>query len=285
MRILVTGAKGQLGNELKDLTKSVKNNDFIFTDIEELDITDYEKVATFINSNKIEIIVNCAAYTAVDKAESEAELAYKINKDAVFNLAKAINKNDGILIHISTDFVFDGRKNTPYTEENETNPLSVYGKSKLEGEKIALSEADNLYIIRTSWLYSTYGNNFVKTIIRLARERKKLNVVFDQTGTPTYANDLAMAILALIDKTKKGEKSILHFSNEGVASWYDFAVEICRLSKIDCEITPIETKEYPTPAKRPFYSVLNKKKIKNLLEIKIPHWRDSLMKCINKLNG
>ena len=283
MKILVTGAKGQLGNELKELSVSVRDKEFIFTDIEELDITDYKKLEDFVVSNSIDTIVNCAAYTAVDRAESEVELAYKINRDAVYNLSRAINRTDGNLIHISTDFVFDGTKSVPYLENDKTNPISMYGKSKLEGENVALSEARNLYIIRTSWLYSTYGNNFVKTIMRLAEERKKLNVVFDQIGTPTYARDLAETILVLMDKIKKGEKTILHFSNEGVTSWYDFAMEICELSKIVCEINPIETKDYPAPAKRPPYSVLNKNKIKNFLNIKIPYWKDSLKICIMKL--
>ncbi len=284
MKILVTGAKGQLGNELREISISLKSKELIFTDIEELDITDYKKVENFITSDNVDVIINCAAYTAVDKAESESELAYKINSDAVYNLSKAINKNNGVLIHISTDFVFDGMKSTPYIEEDATNPLSIYGKSKLAGEKVALDEAKNLYIIRTSWLYSTYGNNFVKTIIRLAQERKKLNVVFDQASTPTYARDLAEVILKLLDNLKNGEKTILHFSNEGVTSWYDFAIEICELSGVKCEINPIETKDYPTPAKRPPYSVLNKRKIKSLLNITIPHWKDSLKKCIIKLN-
>ncbi|MGC8764410.1 MAG: dTDP-4-dehydrorhamnose reductase [Brevinematia bacterium] len=285
MKILVTGAKGQLGNELRELSFSAKDKEFFFTDIEELDITDYESVESFVISNRIDLIINCAAYTAVDRAESEVELAYRINRDAVYKLAKAINKNNGVLIHISTDFVFDGSKNTPYVEEDSTNPISVYGKSKLEGENAAFSEARTLYVIRTSWLYSSYGNNFVKTIIRLAEERKKLNVVFDQVGTPTYASDLARTILVLTDKIEKGKKEILHFSNEGIASWYDFAVEICGMKGIECEIIPIETKDYPTPAKRPPYSVLNKKKIKSLLGIKIPYWKDSLSVCINKLKG
>jgi dTDP-4-dehydrorhamnose reductase len=284
MKILVTGANGQLGNEIRRLVDSQRKDEFVFTDVEELDICNKEKVEEFVISNKIDLIVNCAAYTAVDRAENEKELAYRINRDALLYLSKAINKRDGVLIHISTDFVFDGSKSTPYKEGDVENPLSVYGKSKFEGEKIALGGARSVYIIRTSWLYSSFGNNFVKTIIKKAKEKKELKVVFDQVGTPTYAKDLASAILLLIKNVKKNQQQIFHFSNEGVTSWYDFAKMICKIGKIECEILPIETKDYPTPARRPAYSVLNKTKIKEFLGINIPYWVDSLEVCLKELN-
>jgi dTDP-4-dehydrorhamnose reductase len=284
MKILVTGANGQLGNEIRRLVGLQSKDEFIFTDVEELDICNKEKVEEFVISNKIDLIVNCAAYTAVDKAENEKELAYRINRDALLYLSKAINKRDGVLVHISTDFVFDGSKSTPYKEGDVENPLSVYGRSKFEGEKVALNEAKSVYIVRTSWLYSTFGNNFVKTIIRKAKEKKELKVVFDQVGTPTYAKDLASEILLLINKVEKNKKEIFHFSNEGVTSWYDFAKMICKIGKIECEILPIETKDYPTPARRPAYSVLNKTKIKEFLGINIPYWVDSLEVCLKELN-
>jgi dTDP-4-dehydrorhamnose reductase len=284
MKILVTGANGQLGNEIRRLVDSQRKDEFVFTDVEELDICNKEKVEEFVISNKIDLIVNCAAYTAVDRAENEKELAYRINRDALLYLSKAINKRDGVLIHISTDFVFDGSKSTPYKEGDVENPLSVYGRSKFEGEKVALNEAKSVYIVRTSWLYSTFGHNFVKTIIRKAKEKKELKVVFDQVGTPTYAKDLASAILLLIKNVEKNQQQIFHFSNEGVTSWYDFAKMICKIGKIEGEILPIETKDYPTPARRPAYSVLNKTKIKEFLGINIPYWVDSLEVCLKELN-
>jgi len=284
MKILVTGANGQLGNEIRRLVDSQRKDEFVFTDVEELDICNKEKVEEFVISNRIDLIVNCAAYTAVDRAENEKELAYRINRDALLYLSKAINKRDGVLIHISTDFVFDGSKSTPYKEGDVENPLSVYGRSKFEGEKVALNEAKSVYIVRTSWLYSSFGNNFVKTIIKKAKEKKELKVVFDQVGTPTYAKDLASAILLLIKNVEKNQQQIFHFSNEGVTSWYDFAKMICKIGKIECEILPIETKDYPTPARRPAYSVLNKTKIKEFLGINIPYWVDSLEVCLKELN-
>ncbi|MEJ5284119.1 MAG: dTDP-4-dehydrorhamnose reductase [Brevinematia bacterium] len=284
MKILVTGSNGQLGQELKELSNSTKDINFIFTDIQELDITNPKDVENFISKNKFDIIINCAAYTAVDKAETEKEKARKINAEAVYHLSKSARENNALLIHISTDFVFDGKKNTPYTEEDKPKPLSVYGKTKLEGEKIALKEAKKLIILRTSWLYSSYGNNFVKTIIKNAKEKKNLRVVFDQVGTPTYAKDLAKVILSLCN-TKINTKEIFHYSNEGAISWFDFAKAICEIAKIDCEISPILTEEYKTLAKRPHYSVLNKNKIKKYLEIKIPYWKESLTECIKKIEG
>lgn len=285
MNILVTGANGQLGSEIREIHSNYEEYNFFFTDIDELDITDYGALEKFVLNYDVKLIINCAAYTAVDRAEEEREFALKINRDAVINLSRAISKTSGILIHISTDFVFDGNKNTPYKEDDFTNPISTYGISKLEGEKAALENARWVYIIRTSWLYSSYGKNFVKTILKAAKEKKHLNVVFDQVGTPTYARDLANTIMKLIRNLPTvNEKEIFHYSNEGVASWYDFAVAICELSGIDCEINPIETKDYPTPAKRPHYSVLDKSKIKKRLNINIPYWRNSLKECLNKLN-
>lgn len=284
MKILVTGSNGQLGQELKELSNSTKDISFVFTDIKELDITNPKDVENFLSKNKFDTIINCAAYTAVDKAETDKEKARKINAEAVYHLSKYARENNALLIHISTDFVFDGKKNTPYTEEDKPNPLSIYGKTKLEGEKIALKEAKKLIILRTSWLYSSYGNNFVKTIIKNAKEKKNLRVVFDQVGTPTYAKDLAEVIL-LLCKIKINTKEIFHYSNEGAISWFDFAKAICEIAKIDCEINPILTEEYKTLAKRPHYSVLNKNKIKKYLEIKIPYWKESLISCIKKIEG
>ncbi len=284
MKILVTGSNGQLGREIKELSNSTKDINFIFTDIEELDITNPKDVQNFISKNKFDTIINCAAYTAVDKAETDKEKARKINAEAVYYLSKFARENNALLIHISTDFVFDGKKNTPYTEEDKPKPLSIYGKTKLEGERIALKESKKLIILRTSWLYSSYGNNFVKTIIKNAKEKKNLRVVFDQVGTPTYAKDLAKVILSLCN-TKINTKEIFHYSNEGAISWFDFAKAICEIAKIDCEINPILTEEYKTLAKRPHYSVLNKNKIKKYLEIKIPYWKESLTECIKKIEG
>ncbi|MCX7821425.1 MAG: dTDP-4-dehydrorhamnose reductase [Brevinematales bacterium] len=284
MNVLVTGSNGQLGSEIKELSKKEDIN-FRFTDVIELDITNYREIEKFFLNHQFEIIINCAAYTAVDKAETEKEKARQINSYALKNLARIANKTNALLIHISTDFVFDGKKNTPYTEIDKPNPLSIYGKTKLEGEKIALKEAKNLIILRTSWLYSSYGNNFVKTIIKNAREKKNLRVVYDQVGTPTYARDLAQVIISICKKNPKKIKEIFHYSNEGVTSWFDFAKNICELSDIRCEITPILTSEYPSIAKRPHYSVLNKSKIKTFLDIQIPYWKDSLKECVKKLEG
>jgi len=284
--ILITGSKGQLGSEITKLSDSYPNFNFIFTDVIDLDITNESQVFDFYEINKFDFIVNCAAYTAVDKAETDIELAKKINITGVKNLAKLSSEKNIPIIHISTDYVFDGKSFIPYKEDDKTNPNSAYGNTKLLGEK-ELQNIENHIIIRTSWLYSTFGNNFVKTMLRLGNERGSLNVVFDQIGTPTYAEDLAQAILQILNSSENDmnvfKSGIYHYSNEGVCSWYDFAVEIMKISKTDCKVFPIETTEFPTPAKRPNFSLLNKSKIKNTFQIKIPHWTESLQRCILKI--
>lgn len=280
--ILVTGAHGQLGSAIQKIAD--KNNElaFIFTDSDVLDLTNEKAVSDFFNENDFQYVVNCAAYTAVDKAEGEIDLCRKINRDAVGVLARACAGKDAKLIHVSTDYVFDGKNYMPYTEDDATLPQSVYGQTKLEGENLALQNNRDTVVIRTSWLYSEFGNNFVKTMIRLGNEREWLNVVADQIGTPTYASDLADAILSVVlsDCFTPG---VFHFSNEGVCSWYDFTKVIHRLMNIHCEVLPIGTADYPTPAKRPYYSVLNKKKIKETYGIRIPYWEESLVQCIEIL--
>ena len=283
-KILVTGSNGQLGSEIKLLTQENKN--FFFTDKSLLDIKDSNKIKQFCINNQITHIINCAAYTAVDKAESEKELVNQINHIAVKNLAEISKELNIILIHISTDYVFDGKNYIPYKENNKTNPQGVYGKTKLDGEIAFQKSGAKGIIIRTSWVYSEYGNNFVKTMLKLSKSKDKLCVVFDQVGTPTYAKDLAKTILKIL-KTKKLNylyAEIYHYSNEGVCSWYDFAKEIFELSNIDIEVNPIETKDYPMPAKRPKYSVLNKAKIKNDFDINIPYWKDSLEEMLKDFN-
>jgi len=279
--ILVTGANGQLGSEIEYLSQ-FHNLSFMFTDIDELDITCIDDVRTFFSSHKIDYAVNCAAYTAVDKAEEEKKLADLVNHIAARNLAIISCEFNVRLIHISTDFVFDGNASIPFTEEDKTNPVSVYGTTKLAGEKAVLENGKEVIIIRTSWLYSSYGNNFVKSMIRLSNERDSMGIVFDQIGTPTYARDLADAVLHIVN-SGNFQSGIYHYSNEGVASWYDFAKAIVEIAGIKCNIYPIETYQYPTPAKRPPYSVLNKAKIKSIYKIKIPYWKDSLENCINIL--
>jgi len=284
MKILVTGSNGQLGSELRVLATTHPSFEFMFTDVAELDITNEIEVNRLVESFNPEAIINCAAYTAVDKAEQEEKLAFLINSFAVGNLARAATKFDALLLHISTDYVFDGNGFRPYIEEDPTNPVSLYAKSKHAGEQHIQSYAKRAVIIRTSWLYSEFGHNFVKTIMKYGKERGKLNVVFDQVGTPTYAHDLAETILGILTNGPHAEGvDIFHFSNEGVASWYDFAKAIIEFSGIDCSIVPIETREYPLPAARPFYSVFNKSKIKQRFQIEIPFWRDSLRECIGKL--
>ncbi len=285
VNILVTGANGQLGNELQKISDNYPGFRFHFTDIDSLDITNPEALSEIFRSNNFAYIVNCAAYTAVDRAETEPDLARLINTEAVKNLAREALKYKSKLIHISTDYVFDGNAFQPYTEVMKTNPQSVYGKTKLDGEKEALSYPESI-VIRTSWLYSSFGNNFVKTILRIGRERKELKVVFDQVGNPTYAEDLAGAVLKIINFTEKKEliKGIYHYSNEGVCSWYDFAWEIINFSNIDCKVIPIESSEYPSITKRPFYSVLNKNKVKTVFNFEIPYWKTSLYRCLSELN-
>ncbi len=282
MNILITGCNGQLGNEIQLLQAQYAQHTWLNTDVNELDITDKAAIERFVEANEIDGIVNCAAYTAVDKAESDPQLARKLNADAPAFLAEAVAKRGGWMVQVSTDYVFNGTKHTPYVETDEPCPNSIYGQTKLEGEQAVSKLCTNAMIIRTAWLYSEFGNNFVKTMIRLGREREQLGVIFDQVGTPTYAHDLATAIMTAIDKGIK--PGVYHFSNEGVTSWYDFTKSIHRLAGINtCQVSPLHTAEYPTPACRPAYSVLDKTKIKDAYGIEIPHWEESLAKCIAKL--
>lgn len=281
--ILVTGVNGQLGSEIKELSSNYPYT-FYFTCKDDLDITNEKAIEEFIIKNHITAIINCAAYTAVDKAESEIDLTDKINHQAVFYLASIAKEKNIKLIHISTDYVFDGTNYKPYIETDNTNPQSVYGQTKLDGEKaLQLLNPENSIIIRTSWVYSDYGNNFVKTMLRLGRERESLGVIYDQVGSPTYAKDLAKAILDILPKINNTKTEIYNYSNEGVCSWYDFAKEIMKMANLSCKVNPIETSQYPTPAKRPHYSLLNKLKIKNDYTIDIPYWKDSLVECLKKL--
>ena len=284
MRILVTGSKGQLGNEIHVLAEDYPDFDFIYTDVDELDITDQLKVEAFFVANKPQVIINCAAYTAVDKAESDEVTSYLINATAVKNLAKSAAMIGALIVQISTDYVFDGKSYLPYSEMDETNPQSAYGRTKLAGENAVFKYASNGLILRTSWLYSAFGNNFVKTMTKYGIEREELNVVYDQVGTPTYARDLAKAILDIIPSAiQHSGTELFHFSNEGVASWYDFAKVVIAFSGINCNIKPIRTKDYPLPAPRPAFSVLSKSKIKDIYKIKIPYWSDSVKECIQRL--
>ena len=288
MKVLITGSYGQLGSEIRDLASEYDNLECIFRDLPELDICDTEALTTIISDQHINAVINCAAYTAVDKAEKEEQIAQKVNSEGVLNLVDALKKVDGKLIHISTDYVFDGNHSQPYKESDPVSPVGVYGQTKRAGELAALNGSIDAIVIRTSWLYSVYGNNFVKTMLRLGNEKKSIQVVSDQRGTPTFAKDLAKTCLDILSNTgstnisKKG--SLYHYSNEGVASWYDFATAIMELGSLDCKVRPIETKDYSTPAKRPHYSVLNKTKIKTDFNIEIPYWRDSLTNCIKKIN-
>lgn len=278
--ILVTGGKGQLASCIQNVSAGLKDYAFVFVDYDELDILDELAVHQFFKVTKFTHVINCAAYTAVDKAESESDLAKGVNELGAQYLAEACAKNGGIFIQISTDFVFDGQQSKPYTEEDEPNPISVYGYTKLHGEIAVAKALKEHFIIRTSWLYSEYGNNFLKTMLRLGAERNQLNVVCDQIGTPTYAIDLANIILKIITE-KSTAYGTYHFSNEGVASWYDFAKAIFELNGNEVKVLPIRTEAYPTPAKRPAFSVMDKSKIKKGLGIEIPYWRDSLKQCIN----
>ena len=282
MRILITGCNGQLGNEMQLLEKENQQHTYFNTDVAELDITNEAAINRFVADNEIDGLVNCAAYTAVDKAEENQELCHKLNATAPGLLAKAIEKRGGWMIQISTDYVFDGTNHRPYTEEDSVCPNSTYGRTKLAGEQEVTSGCQRSMIIRTAWLYSTFGNNFVKTMIRLGKEKPELGVIFDQIGTPTYARDLAVAIFAAINQGIV--PGIYHFSNEGVISWYDFTKAIHRIAGIkDCKVRPLHTTEYPTPAARPHYSVLDKTKIKQTYNIEIPYWEESLAECIDKL--
>ena len=284
--VLITGCKGQLGSEIQRLSGQYPEISFIFTDLEELNITRTHDIQSFLDSMPVKFIVNCAGYTAVDLAEDEREMAERLNADATGYLAKVSAERGIQLIHISTDYVFDGEKNHPYLEVDPVNPQTVYGKSKLQGEE-ALNQSGKGIIIRTSWLYSSFGNNFVKTILKLSGEKESLNVVFDQTGCPTYARDLASAILEMIRMEIKLENSprhdIYHYSNQGMCSWYEFATSIIDFAGSGCKIIPVESKDYVTKAVRPRYTVMSKKKIMNDYDLNIPHWKDSLKDCIDKL--
>jgi len=287
-KILITGAHGQLGNELQKFASIYPQLEFFPTDVDTLNLCNKEDLESFLNKKPMDYIVNCAAYTAVDKAEDDVEICYKINRDAVQNLAESAQEQTRI-IHISTDYVFDGTGKTPLKESDRTNPQSVYGKSKLAGEQILMKIKPESIIIRTAWLYSSFGNNFVKTMIRLGKERDSLNVVNDQIGTPTYAADLAKVILDIIvwsEEKNSYPAGIYHYSNEGVCSWYDFTLKIHELAGIPAgKVHPIPTSEYPTKAKRPMYSVLDKTKIKSTFQITIPEWEDSLERMMNNLSS
>ena len=274
--LLVTGANGQLGNELRLLL----GDSAVYVDRDELDITDEDAVRAFFAEQGFEYVINCAAYTAVDKAEDDFEAADRINRLGPALLAKYGRR----IIQVSTDYVFDGTAHLPYKEDDVANPTSVYGSTKLAGEEAVLAEAETAVVIRTAWLYSSFGANFVKTMRRLGAERDSLGVIFDQVGTPTYAADLAAAIVAILPQIKAGTKEVYHYSNEGVASWYDFACAIMAESGLPCAVRPLETSEYPTRAVRPAYSVLNKSKIRRDFGLTIPHWMDGLKRCIAKLN-
>jgi dTDP-4-dehydrorhamnose reductase len=281
--VLVTGANGQLGSEIGELS-SLYDYRFFFTGSYDLDITDKAKVEFFCKEHKINTIINCAAYTSVDKAESEPMLADQINHLAVKNLANTAQEQNIKLIHVSTDYIFDGTNSKPYVETDIPNPQGVYGQTKLDGEKEILKiNPNNSMIVRTSWVYSSFGNNFVKTMLKLGKERDALSLIYDQIGTPTYAKDLAQMILDTIPQLSNSKVAIYNYSNEGVCSWYDFAKAIFKINDIDCNINPIETKEYPTPAKRPHYSLINKAKIKNEYNIIIPYWYDSLLECLERM--
>lgn len=285
-KVLVTGAGGQLGSEIKALSAQFTQYTFVFTDYEELDITNSQAVLEFIESGKYNAVINCAAYTAVDKAETDKEKAYLINETGASFLAEASAKVGAKFIHISTDFIFDGTHSSPILEDAAAKPLSVYGASKLAGELAVQKSCADSIIFRTSWVYSSFGGNFVKTMLRLFDERESLSVIYDQIGTPTYAHDLASVILNTLDKAIDQKISgIFNYSNEGVASWYDFAVAIKDIAGKQTKILPIETARYPTPATRPKYSVLNKKKVKETFGIEIPYWRHSLFKCMQLLNA
>lgn len=283
MNILVTGCNGQLGNEIQLLEKGNGKHVFFNTDVNELDITDENTINAFVDANNIEGIINCAAYTAVDKAESNEALCHTLNATAPGYLAAAMGRRGGWMVQVSTDYVFDGTKHTPYSETDPTCPDSVYGRTKLEGEQLVRQHCERAMIVRTAWLYSIFGNNFVKTMIRLGKEKTELGVIFDQIGTPTYARDLAVAIMTAVEKGII--PGIYHFSNEGVTSWYDFTKAIHRIAGISgCHVRPIHTEEYPTPARRPHYSVLDKTKIKATYNIEVPYWEESLAECISKLD-
>lgn len=284
MKILVTGANGQLGHELRNILENVIPGQSLYTDIDELDLTKPADVERFVVDNDVTHIVNCAAYTNVDRAEEDKLLCSAVNVDAVKNIAKAADANGIKVIHISTDYVFDGTAHRPYRESDKVNPISQYGTTKRTGETALLALAPESIIIRTSWLYSPYGSNFVKTMLRLSEANKTIRVVSDQIGTPTYAHDLAQAIVTVL-KSHQWVPGIYHFSDEGACSWYDFAKAIMRLSGRATEVVPIPSEDYPTPASRPFYSILDKSLIKATYGVKPPHWEESLEQCIDRINS
>lgn len=283
--ILVTGANGQVGMELQALAANYPSFQMVFAGRNELDIANGTAVNRYFENNIPDYCINCAAYTAVDKAESDQETAWRINVKGTENIARACAPQT-VLIHLSTDYVYHNQQNMPFREKDATSPQGAYARTKLEGERAAMAAHPRTMVIRTSWVYSTFGHNFVKTMLRLGRERESLNVVFDQIGTPTYARDLAQAILSVIQKAEENPQireqlnGIYHYSNEGVASWYDFALAIFEMEGISCKVLPIETKDYPTPAVRPPFSVLNKSKFKTAFHLEIPHWRDALHRCL-----
>ena len=282
MNILVTGGNGQLGNEMRVVSKESRNR-YIFTDVVELDITNLEAIRYMLKMERVDVVVNCAAYTNVDRAEEDEIMADLLNNKAAGNLAVVAKEVGATLIHVSTDYVFQGDKNTPYKEDCETSPLGVYGRTKLAGERSIQATGCNYLIFRTSWLYSSYGKNFVKTMQRLTRDKNSLKVVFDQVGTPTYAGDLAAILYKVIEKDMLDKQGIYHFSNEGVCSWYDFAQEVCELSGNACNIEPCHSDEFPSKVKRPNFSVLDKTKVKETFGAKVPYWKVSLKHCINLL--
>ena len=287
--ILVTGAKGQLGTELQHLSSLYTDFAFTFISRQELDLSDSTAIQNWFKDKRFDFIINCAAYTAVDKAQVEPDLARAINSSAVETLACIAKEQNSVMLHISTDYVFNGKHYMPYVETDLADPQGIYGQTKREGEMamLAINPAKSI-IIRTSWVYSRFGNNFVKTMLRLGNERQELGVIYDQVGTPTSASDLALTLLAIIQHPKLGyltTTEIYHFSNEGVCSWYDFAKVIFEFSAMTCHVKPIETKDYPTPATRPPYSLLNKAKIKTTFDLTIPHWKDSLLDCLQSLTG
>ena len=284
MKLLITGANGQLGNEMRVVLAQHRDIEAIYTDVDTLDITNLAQLDLFVATEKVSHIVNCAAYTAVDKAEDDEDNASKVNIDAVRNLGIVAKRYGAKIVHVSTDYVFDGKSFKPYDEDASVSPTNVYGRTKLAGEKALFAECKDAIIIRTSWLYSSFGNNFVKTMLRLGRERDELNVIFDQVGTPTYAADLAQIILTIITD-KEWVSGIYHFSNEGVCSWYDFTIMIHKLAGIECKVNPIESSAYPVRTPRPHYSVLNKTKIKTTFNFEIPYWVDSLQSCLKILEN
>ncbi len=286
INILVTGANGQLGKELENLLMTEKELVFFGTDIETLDITQQDDIDLFVKNNNIYCIINCAAFTAVDLAEDEPELAFRINAEASGKLAAVTNSNNIGFITLSTDYVFNGEFYKPISENENPNPVSVYGKSKLEGEKMAIANNPDTIIVRTAWLYSSFGKNFVKTILHLADSGKELSVIDEQVGSPTYARDLAFSLISIVRSVTNGAKDIsgiYHYANEGVCSWYDFAKEIVKLSGKNCAVHPVSSDEYHTKAARPYFSVLNKKKIKTTFKLNIPYWKDSLNECLKLL--